>query len=141
MSIKPIIFEPTLLTPQGINNYSGVIFRCFTKGDSLPFQFTIQDDSGAVTDITGWQAFITMSDVVSCNEAGCTADSQIIEVEIPITDAVNGVFSGSVSGAHTQSLACGLNYASAKYIDGDGLAHIIDMCVLEVYPNLTYDII
>lgn len=135
---KPKVFKPTLRVPQGINNYTGDMFRCFTKGDTIPFKVTLNSD---IVDVTGYKVIVIMSNVLM--DGPCDGDDRFIEVEIPLVDAENGVFQGNVSGLHTQSLASGINYAMAKLVtapateDDLGDPYIIDMCMLEIYPTVT----
>jgi hypothetical protein len=148
MAVKPKVIKPTLVTPEGINNYSGDVFRCFTKGDTLPFRFTFKASDGTPININGWKMYIVFSSSISCDiSGGCEEQVTTIEVEIPIADDENGVFEGEVSDIKTQSLPCGIIYAMAKYVTaaegtpdnpGSGSTHILDMCRLEVYPNLTF---
>lgn len=134
-------FKPELTTPRGINNYTGALFRCFTKGETLPFRFTFKD-----TDVTDWKVYIAFADKLVTN-SGCVDDQILLEVEIPLADVVAGVFEGEVTNLQTHSLPSGLVYAMAKFVqaptgvDPDiipGLERIMDMCVLEVYPNITF---
>jgi len=130
---KPIIFKPKLHAPQGINNYSGEVFRCFTNGDTLSFEFTLQDEDGDAIDTSGVVVSIVMSDKLVTDS--CDNESQQIDVTIPLFDADTAVFKGEINSAQTESLPNGLIYAMAKYTV-DGTSHIIDMCLLEVYPSL-----
>ena len=147
MAKKPITFSPVLLAPVGINNYSGKVFRCFTRGDTLPFKFTIKNEDGVVPpDIADWKVVIVMADS-EIPDSGCNGDQQVIEVEIPLINEAEGVFEGHVKNFRTQDLPAGLIYALAKYITAPGgtvedpipgSTFIMDMCQLEVYPNLTF---
>jgi len=135
-----------LRTPVGINNYSGDLFRCFTRGDTLPFKFQFRQSDGSPIDVTGWRVIIAFALGLSCDDPGCGDSTVSIEVDIPIVDALEGKFEGTVSHSHTQNIPCGLVYASAKYVTAvtgtpedpiDGDVHIMDMCQLEVFPNVT----
>ena len=145
MATKPVIFKPTLNTPQGVNNYSGAVFRCFTKGDTIPFRFTFTSGDAGVLDIEGWKVYIIMADILAAERGVCNGDQNLIEVEIPLADLSTGVFEGEITGLQSQRLPSGLVYALAKYVTAPGGSienpipgntHIIDMCTLEVYPNL-----
>lgn len=140
------VIKPTLKTPEGINNYSGEIFRCFTKGDTIPFKFTFKQPDGSACDVNGWKVMIVFSSAISCETSECGDTAVTVEVEIPLTDDEAAIFEGEVSDIKTQSLPCGIVYAMAKYVTAteqigdnvvDGASHIIDMCRLEVYPNIT----
>lgn len=142
---KPSILRQTLKTPEGINNYSGAIFRCFTKGDTLPFKFTFRGADGKLLETSGWKVTIILSSGIFCDADGCNDSSVSVEVDIPPSSFEQGVFEGAVSDIKTQSLPCGIIYALAQYTTGvsgtdknpiDGETHIIDMCRLEVYPNI-----
>jgi len=126
----------TLRSPVGINNYDGASFKCFTRGDTLPFAFVIQNESGEPIDVTDWHMYVSFSTSLNCDNPGCSGSSLVVEVEIPVSDALAGEFSGEVSDNYTLSMSCGLTYASIKYIDADGKTHLVDMCQLEVYPNV-----
>lgn len=133
-------FKPTLVEPVGINNYLGTSFRCFTKGDTLPFKFTFKNPDGSPIDVTGYQLWIYMSD----KQAVPTTDPQtqnLVSVAIPITDAVNGVFSGTVTDTDTNTLPDGIAYAQAVYTNNAGESFIIDMAMLEVYPAVPFDVL
>jgi hypothetical protein len=136
MATKPIVFKPTLNTPQGINNYTGEVFRCFTKGDTLPFKFVFFTDAAEVVDVTGWTVSIVMSTQQAADN--CRDDAAVvIDVDIPLTDLATATFEGDVTDSETQSLPAGLVYVMAKYTTLAGATHIMDMGLLEVYPNLT----
>jgi hypothetical protein len=144
MSKKPVVFKPTLHSPQGINNFSGKAFRCFTKGETLGFRFTLKTPDGVPADIADWKVYIVMANEF-VKDSGCTDDQQSIEIEIPLVDAALGIFEGEVTNFDTQDLPAGLNHALAKFITAPDLiagtpgnTYIIDMCTLEVYPNLTF---
>lgn len=126
----------TLRSPVGINNYSGEAFRCFTRGDTLPFEFTFKDPAGDEIDITDWRLFISFSGSLNCNDPGCSTSALVIEVEIPIVDALAGQFAGTVNDESTLSIPCGIVYGSIKYINASNETFILDMCQLEVYPNV-----
>lgn len=130
MAKKPLIFQPDLTTPQGLNNYSGVTFRCFTIGDTLPFKFTFSNKDGSALDVTGWQVKIAIASAF--NALGG------LLVDIPLASLEDCIFEGDVRSIDTIVLTPGVNYALAKYIMADGKEHIIDMCMLEVYPNLNF---
>ena len=133
MSNKALVFKPELYTPVGMNNYSGELFRCFTKGDTLPFKFTFP----AGYDITDCQVWVVFSDVKA--ESPATELTQnLLEVQIPITDLPGGVFSGEVSDSETHGLPAGITYGQIKFISASGQTRIMDMCTLEVYPTLTF---
>ena len=147
MAAKLNVMKPTLTTPEGINNYSGDVFRCFTKGDTLPFRFAFKELDGTPSDTSGWKVVVTFSSTISCDATGCNETNVTVEAEIPLVDADLSIFEGEVSDLKTQSLPCGIIYAMAKYVTADvetpdgtvkGMSHIIDMCRLEVYPNLTF---
>lgn len=146
MAKKSTVPDITLRKPVGINNYTGDVFRCFTRGDTIPFKFTFRNSDGSPIDVTGWKVLISFGLSLSCNEPGCSDPALVIEVEIPVVDAENGVFAGEVNQTQTQNIPCGLIYASAKYTtepigtppdEEPGNTHIIDMCQLEVYPNVS----
>lgn len=127
---KPLIFTPTLFEPVGINNYTGKAFRCFTKGDTIPFRFTFKDGAGAVLNVTGYAVWVHFSD----KQALPGGPVPIVSVQIPLTDLATGVFSGNVSDTLTNTLPAGIIYAQALYVNATGASVIIDMCMLEVYP-------
>ena len=145
MAIKQV--KQLMRTPVGINNYSGDTFRCFTKGDDLSFEYNIKDGNGAPIDITNYDLTITISAALNDSILGCK-DSIVNNhvINIPITDAVNGIFAGSITGEQTAIMPAGIAYAVAKYTtapnDADpyniipGKSHIIDMCQLEIYQNV-----
>ena len=136
--MKKAYFQPKLTEPQAINNYSGASFRCFTKGDTLPFKFTFSDGAGGVPDVTDYQVWIHMSD----EQAVVGGDPQaqtLLSVEIPLTDLPTGVFEGTISDSETNSLPAGLVYAQALFTNATGQSYIIDMCILEVYPAVPFD--
>lgn len=140
---KSNVLKQTMLTPEGINNYTGVSFRCFTKGDTLPFKFTFEDENGSPLDVEDIKVIVAFSSGIACDGATCNGDPTFVtvEVEIPLVDPTNGIFEGEVSDVHTQALPCGIVYGLVKYItkgyDGaEDASHIIDMCRLEVYPNI-----
>ena len=137
MAKKPVIFKPTLFTPTGLNNYPGTVFRCFTKGDTLPFSFSLENEDGSILDVTDYEVWIIMSDAVVGNNA-IGENTNLLEVQIPLLDIPTGLFEGSISDTLTNSLPAGIVYAQAKYITTTGETHIIDMCILEVYPSVTY---
>ena len=137
MARKPVIFKPQLFNPEGINNYSGELFRCFTRGDTLPFEFTFTDEDGAAVDITGWKVWIIISDKQATDDI-TVLDQTLIEVEIPQTDLGAGVHSGNLEDTDTDALNEGINYAMVKYVTAAGESHIMDMCILEVYPSATF---
>jgi hypothetical protein len=138
MAVKPIVFKPTLSTPTGINNYSGEVFRCFTKGDTLPFRFNFKYEDGEPIDVTGYQVFVIFADYQAAGDV--TEQSQtLLEVEIPLADLETALFEGDVADDETNGLPSGLVYAMAKYVTAEGASHIIDMCLLEVYPSLTFN--
>ncbi len=126
----------TLRTPVGINNYDGSSFRCFTRGDTLPFSFAFLDEDGEVVDVTDWHLYVSFSSALNCSDPGCSGSGLVVEVEIPVTDAVNGLFEGQINDEQTLSISCGLTYASIKYTNSNSHTHVIDMCQLEVYPNV-----
>jgi hypothetical protein len=132
----PPTFQPTLFEPQGINNYPGTTFRCFTKGDTLPFQFTLTDNAGAPIDISEYRLFVALSNM-QIKTGQSLINQVLVEVEIPAVDVVNGVFAGTVPDSETISLPDGLGYAMARYVNGLGESFIIDMCMLEIYPSIS----
>lgn len=134
---KPFEFKPTLSTPRGINNYSGAVFRCFTKGDTLPFRFTLKSSDNVISDFTGYQVFVSYSDALNAERGECNGDQNLLEVEIPLVDAAGGVFEGEVLGLESQSLSAGITYGMVRFVTSTGVPFIIDMAALEVYPNLT----
>lgn len=135
MAKRPIVFAPELVVPVGINNYPGTVFKCFTRGTTLPFTFTLS--KAGVTDYTGWQVKVIISDILATDDKTAQDQTQI-EVTIPLTDAEGGVFSGTVTDTETNTLKEGINVAEARFIDDTGQSFIIDMCKLEVYPSTTY---
>jgi hypothetical protein len=134
MAKKPIVFKPELLTPVGINNFSGELFRCFTKGETLHFTFSFAQ-SGIPMDVTDWKVVIAFADKLS-TDPGCDSDQNLLEVEIPLIDLANAKFDGDVLGDKTYSLPAGITYAMAKFTNADGASYIIDMAMLEVYPSV-----
>ena len=140
MGKKPVVFKPQLHVPEGINNYTGESFRCFTKGDTLPFRFEFINDDGGITDITGWSVTIVISDIQAI-DGKVEGDQTRIEVDIPIDDIPTGVFLGDISDVETNSLNAGLNYAEIKFTKDTGEDHFIDMCILEVYPSATFTVV
>ena len=136
MGKKAVAFKPELSTPIGYNGYSGKTFRCFTKGDTLPFKFTIKNSDGTIpATIATWTVWVAFSDTLVDADNPAASDD-LLEVEIPLTDEATGVFSGNVSDTESNSLPDGLCFATAKYVDAAGATRIIDMAQLEVYPNI-----
>lgn len=132
MATKPVLFKPKLTHPEGINNYTGEAFRCFTVGDTLPFEFTISSADDPDIDVTGWSIVIAIA---------LEFDSLIangIEVVIPLVDISGKVFKGDISNILTKTLTPGINRAIAKYINVGGEEFIFDMCLLEVYKNIEF---
>lgn len=137
---KPIAFTPQLFEAQGINNYSGKAFRCFTKGDTLPFRVSFKDADGNVPDVTDYEVWVYMSDQQAVD--GVDPQTQnLLEVQIPMTDLAGGVFEGNVSDTQTNSLPPGLVYAQLVYVDATGTSFIIDMALLEVYPAVPFTVL
>jgi hypothetical protein len=138
MAKKSVTFTPQLFEPVGINNFSGEVFKCFTKGDTLPFRFTLKNKDGSDLDITDWTAFVVITDLAA-KEGVAVEDQNLIEIEIPLVTQTDkgGIFEGEISDSETNGLTAGLNKAQAKYVTDAGATHYIDMCILEVYPNLT----
>jgi len=137
MPRKPIVFKPKLHTPQGLNNYSGELFRCFTRGDTLPFELTFKDSDGNAIDITGWSLQVSFTNVLA-DDDHVVGDQTKLEVLIPISDATGGAFSGDVTDEQTETLADGINYGMIKFTKDTGDEHIVDMAILEVYPATVY---
>jgi len=136
-----------LRKPIGINNFEGKSFRCFARGDTLPFYFEFTLVDGTPVDITGWKCFVAFSTNLSCERPGCSDSALVLEVEIPVYDAAAGVFAGNVTNDHTKNIPCGLVYATIKYVtpphdvgipelEQKGLSYILDMCQLEVYASV-----
>ena len=137
MATKTPLFRPVLREPRALNNYPGVSFRCFTKGDTLAFKFTFKDQvSGDPIDVTGWTMTVAFSDKQYLKDCGQAQGATQIEVDIPINDAVNGIFQGEVATEKTELLKDGITYAVAYYEISGGERYILDMAMLEVYPNL-----
>lgn len=135
---KPIVFRPQLFTPQGINNYPGTMFKCFTKGNSIPFKFTFKNKLGEILDVTGYSVWVIFSDKQATAET--TPEEQVlVSVQIPLTDLENGVFEGVVTDEQTNILPAGIVFAEAKYVNAAGDSFTIDMCMLEVYPAVSFD--
>lgn len=130
MAIRPVIFKPQLFNPEAINNYSGASFRCFTAGDTLPFEFTLGNADGSYLDVTDWTIEIAISKELDSASG--------LKVTIPLTDVTNGIFKGNISNTETGALTPGINYAIAKFITNTSEEYIIDMCLLEVYQNLDF---
>ncbi|RLB79048.1 MAG: hypothetical protein DRH06_00065 [Deltaproteobacteria bacterium] len=137
--------KPILAKPIGINNFPGTAFRCFARGDTLPYNVQFTYDNGDPVDVTGWKCYIAFATALSCDKPGCAVVASVLEVELPVYDAENGIFMGNVTNEHTRSIPCGLIYASLKYVtagydpldeDEEGLSYILDMCQLEVYPSV-----
>ncbi len=133
MARKPIIFNPQLQDPQGINNYPGSVFRCFTVGDTLPFEFTLGNKDGSDLDVTGWEIKIAFAPEFNSASG--------LEVTIPLMDIDTRVFKGEITSDQTISCTPGLNKAVAKFITAGGDEYIIDMCILEIYQNLEFTLI
>ena len=106
----------TLRKPIGINNFQGKSFRCFARGDTLPFYLEFRYTDGNPVDITGWRCIVAFTNSLSCSRPGCGDSSLVLEVDIPIHDAENGIFAGNVTNEHTKDIPCGLVYATIKYI-------------------------
>lgn len=125
-----------LRSPIGINNYNGKYFRCFTRGDTLPFGLTFVHEDGEPVDVTDWRVYVSFSPILNCSDPGCVGSGLVVEVEIPIHDPEKAIFIGDVSDEYTLAIPCGLTYASIKYVDNNDKTHILDMCRLEVFPNV-----
>lgn len=138
MAIRPPVYKPILTSPVAINNYSGKVFKCFTKGDTLPFRFTFKSKDGLPLDMTGCQVWIVMADAPATPDNPAEQQT-LLEVEIPLVDLSLAMFEGEVSDSETNSLPSGLIYAQAKYITALGATKIIDMCILEAYPSVTFN--
>jgi hypothetical protein len=138
---KPAVFQPTLLEPQGINNYSGKTFRCFTKGDTLPFRFTFKDGDGLpLPGADAYDVYVEIANELA--ETPVTDQTQTAVVAtMTCVDAVNMIFEGSVTDTQTLSLKAGMAYATAKYVTDIGVTHIIDMAMLEVYPGTSFTVL
>jgi hypothetical protein len=138
MAKKSIAFTPQLFQPVGINNFSGDVFKCFTKGDTLPFRFNLSNKDGSDLDVTGWTCYVTFTDVPA-DDGVVVGDQNILEVEIPLvsSDAKGGVCEGEISDTETNTLTAGLNQAQAKFVTATGAQYYIDMATLEVYPNVS----
>lgn len=127
MALKPTLFRPKLYVPQGLNNHSGAAFRCFSVGETLPFRFTFNSKEDPDLDVSAWQAKVVISS---------KPDAFVgIEANIPLVNATDRIFEGAIDSALTKTLTPGIHYAVAKFLDNDGSAYPIDMCILEVYPN------
>ena len=136
-----------LRKPIGINNFPGTSFRCFARGDSLPFYLEFKYTDGTPVDLTGWKCFVAFSKTLSCERPGCSDSALVLEVNIPVYDAENGVFAGNVTNDHTKNIPCGLVYATIKYVtapydisipetENEGMSFILDMCQLEVFASV-----
>ena len=130
MAKRPIEFKPQLFEPQGFNNYPGTIFRCFTAGDTLPFEFNFENSDGSVLDVTGWTVEISFSTELDSASG--------LSVNIPLIDVDTSLFYGEITDEETATLTPGINYGIASYTDAVGNTFIIDMCILEVYQNLDF---
>lgn len=112
---------------SGINGYSGDILSEFfnlgvvVRGNTVPLDLTLDD--GATTDYTGFSMIMTFDTVITC-EDGHVPD---LEIEIPLVDATNGIFSGYLEDDDSFSFAPGNINISLKYIDSDGRSFILDM--------------
>jgi len=126
---RPIVFKPELHAPQGLNNYPGTTFRCFTVGDTLPFEF-IFNNEGAIPDVTGWVVEVSFSKELDSISG--------LKVSIPLISLAEATFAGEVTNTQTATLTPGINYANARYTDTIGNIYIIDMAILEVYENLDF---
>jgi len=142
------LVKSIMKTPVGINNFSGDVFRCFTKGETLPFKFTFRNQDKSIMDTAGWEVIVTFTSVIECNSTMIcgeehNTDKITVEHSIPASMFEGGIFLGNFPGKKTERLPCGLVFASARYVvapeEGQthGNSYMIDMCQLEVYPNLT----
>jgi len=57
----------TLRKPIGINNFQGKSFRCFARGDTLPFYLEFRYTDGNPVDITGWRCIVAFTNSLSCS--------------------------------------------------------------------------
>ena len=116
--------KPELLTPIGINNFTGEYFKCFTQGDTVPFSFTVAD-----TDLT--DCVITVSFKKDIENNNTAANNYELSISEPATGRVNT----ELSSNYTAELEAGINYA-VLYYTKNNKNYIIDMCVLEVYQGI-----
>lgn len=112
---------------SGINGYSGDILSEFfnlgviVRGNTVLLDLKLDD--GSTTDYTDFSMIMTFDTVITC-EDGHVPD---LEIEIPLVDAANGIFSGYLEDDDSFGLAPGNINISLKYIDSDGRAFILDM--------------
>ncbi len=110
---------------EGINGYSGKMFRDITRGETLPFTFRFTLKDGTPRDVTGWTVYVAFNTALD-------SSVPIHESVFLPGDPLTGVISGFVEDDETFALAKGTYYASARYVNSDGRAFIIDMAKVKV---------
>jgi hypothetical protein len=120
---------------NGISGYSGEILdylfknQVIVRGNTIPITL-IKKTDGVADPITGYEMWMTFASAVDCD----LGDTILIESQIPIADALNGVFSGYITDDETHGLTVSTVYVSIKYIDPDGQSFIFDMGKYKVKP-------
>ena len=115
---------------KGIDEFSNKesIFDDFTKGTTLQFTLNFFENDGVTPlDVTDWEVWLAFSKKKDCN-------APELEIQIPLINALGGIFSGDITDTETFTLDGDKKYyASAKYIRNDGASFVFDKAKLKVY--------
>lgn len=102
------------------------------KGDSAIFKFTVKD-SGTVVDITGWMLLAEFGDNKEQKLKKATANvSGGSDLQVKITDAVNGLFEVYLDKGETDSFT-GIGYLEVASLVGTSKDTIF-------FDNITFNV-
>ena len=86
---------------------------CISRGDTVPWTFTIKDSSGTAVDITGFSFLLT----VDPSDEPADALSNLFQLTGTITDAVNGVVQFQMSAGQADQTPA-VYYYDLQMTDG-----------------------
>lgn len=118
--------------PTTLNLCPVEIDLCFTRADTLPFSFTIQDEAGTVIDITGGTFLLTVSSIPDPPDG----TTQVFQLSGTITDGPNGVVEFQPSSANLDQ-SPGILYYDVQWTNASGDVRTIVKGALEIRQDVT----
>lgn len=127
-------------TVQGIDGHEGKLFQAFSRGETLAFSIKFTTNP-IITDLSGYQLFVSMTDASLTDSCGEMDASQFAEAQLSYDGTLPDdgniyLFSGKITDEQTIQLPEG-QYAvvgAIKYISPGGDSDFADKALITVFP-------